>query len=141
MSHLTTTIRGNSINLLNPKYFEKYEEYKDLLAGKIFLYSEIHPKKDEIIKIKDEIYTVLTSDAFHIKIVGNLANPKRSLRQILSSHYKCHEFLSADYDGCLFIYSGFKSSQEEFKISESAVQLKFIVYKLKKQNKLKINLI
>ena len=141
MSHLTTTIRGNSLNLLNPKYFDKYDEYKELLEGKVFLYSEIHPKKDEIIKIKGEIYTVLTTDVFNIEIVGNLANPKRSLRQILSSHYKCHEFLSSDYDGCLFIYSGFKSSQEEFKISESAVQLKFMVYKLKKQDELKINLV
>ncbi len=128
MSKLTVVYRNNSINLLNPTYFEKYEEYKDFLINKIFLYSEIHPKENEIIQIKNKNY--LVSEKFNIEIVGNLANPKRSLRQILSNCYKCREFLTSEYDGCLFVYDGFKSSEEEFKISESAVQLKFQAYKL-----------
>lgn len=129
---MASTIRSNSLNLLNPKYFEKFEEYKDLIEGKFFLYSEIRPKERELIKIKGEKFVVQTKDVFEIEIVGNLVNPKRSLRQILSNCYKCQEFLTSIYDGCLFIYNGFKSSEEEFKISESAVQLKFLVYKLKK---------
>ena len=129
MSKLTVTYRNNSINLLNPTYFEKYEEYKDLLINKIFLYSEIHPKENEIINIRDTNYQV--ADVFDISLTGNLGNPKRSLRQILSC-YECRKFIASDSDGYLFVYTGFKSSQEEFKISESAVLLKFQVYKLQK---------
>ena len=129
MSNLTVAYRSNSINLINPKYFEKYEEYRHLLINKVFLYSEIHPKEKEIIKIRDNKYKVI--DDFNIEIIGNLGNPKRSLRQILSC-YECRKFITSDSDGYLFVYTGFKSSQEEFKISESAVLLKFQVYKLQK---------
>lgn len=131
MSNLTTTYRSNFINRLNPKHFEKYEEYKELLLNKIFLYSEIHPKEDEIIKVNSDEYIVAINFPIEIRKVGNLTNPKRSLRQILTA-YKCKEFLTTEYDGCLFVYDGFKSSPEVFKISESAVLLKFQVYKLKK---------
>ena len=132
MSKLTATYRNNFVKLLNPTYFDKYEEYKDLLKNKFFLYSEIHPKEDEIITFKGLDYVIQYNDVFEIEIIGNLTNPKRSLRQILTNCYKCQEFIVSEYDGCLFIYNGFKSSEEEFKISESAVQLKFQVYKLKK---------
>jgi hypothetical protein len=116
--------------MLNPTYFEKYEEYKNFLVNKVFLYSEIHPKRSEIIRVKDFEYEI--SAVFDIEIIGTLTSPKRSLKSILSSCYKCQEFLTTDYDGCLFVYNGFKSSEEELKISDSAVQIKFRVYKLTK---------
>ena len=129
MSKLEAIYRTNNVNLLNSTYFDSYEENKEFLKGKIFLYSEIHPKDSQILKIRNINYQI--GEVFDIEVVGNLANPKRSLRTILTSCYKCKEFMTfSTYDGCLFIYNGFKSSEEEFKISESAVQLKFRVYKL-----------
>lgn len=124
---MATTSGTNSISLVNHKLFDKYDIYKEHLDKKVFLYSEIHPKKDDTLKFNDEEYSI--SDTFDIQVIGSVTNPKRSLKSILSSCYKCEEFL-VSADGFLFVYSGFKSSQEEFKISESAVQLKFKVYKL-----------
>lgn len=126
---MTISFSNNAISLVNQKYFDKYEEYKDLLKDKIFLYSEIHPKKDELLLFRDDKFEIVES--FNIEIIGSLTNPKRSLKSILTACYKCEEFLSSN-DCFLFVYNGFKSSEEEFKISESAVQLKFVVYKLNK---------
>ena len=126
---MTIAYSNNSISLVNQKLFDKYDEYKQYLDEKFFLYSEIHPKKDEILKFKDNDFSI--TDIFDIEVIGSVTNPKRSLKSILSSCYKCDEFLVSN-DGFLFVYNGFKSSEEEFKISESAVQLKFKVYKLQK---------
>ena len=126
---LETISLSNRVSLINPAYFEMYSEFREYLKGKFFLYSEIHPKENQIFKIKSKQYSV--SDIIDVQVVGTVINPKKSLRAILTC-YNRHEFLISDYDGCLFVYNGFKASEEHIKICDSAVLLKFRVYKLKK---------
>lgn len=130
MIQLESINMSNRVSLINPAYFELFAEFRDYLKGKFFLYSEIHPKESQVLKVNNNRYSI--SDIIDCQIVGTVTNPKKSLRSILTC-YNRHEFLMSDYDGILFVYNGFKSSEEELKISDSAVLLKFRVYKLKKK--------
>ena len=120
---------SNKFNQLNPVLFENYFKNIDILENKFFFYSEIIPKPNMTITFGGHIFSL--KKPITVEIVGTISNPKRSLKKILSACYQKEEFLSQNDNGCLFIYNGFTPYEEELKISDSPLKLKFLVYKLK----------